>query len=67
MKIKTSRFTGNTIYSSDCGNFSSMNPRAVEYWEETKPNINKMNRSSVLFWCNAGHLKGGFYNINHAH
>lgn len=54
--------TGNTVYHSDDGMFSSMSENAVKNWEASnKFNcVEDMDTPSILYWATRGNLKGGF-------
>ena len=58
MKAVKSGITGNTIYHSDDGRFSSMSQKAVKCWDETM-HLKDITREDLPFWQNAGYLRGG--------
>lgn len=52
---KVNETTGNTIYFSDDGRFSSMTKKAVKCWDETMTG-KAIEKRDLVFWKCAGNL-----------
>ena len=55
MTSRMSFYTGNTVFTSDDGRFSSLSERQVRSWE-SEPRAKELEWDDAYHWANAGHL-----------